>query len=445
MNIETILIKNPEMIITQDKYRNSKKGDILIEKNLISAIGDSKKFEKKADVIINAKGKIVIPGLINTHHHLDETLIRCVPELQNLYFEQWAPKLYKIKNEMTTETLYYSAIIGICELLLTGCTTMSAYCNNPSVKNLNQIDIEIKAAKDLGIRFHPCNVPPRNYEIKKFLNSTTKVIKKYHDINPFSMCKIAVGGGTLRRSPPDFFIKIKNFAKKHKILRHCHYAETFRENDYCQKKYGKNMFKYFQDVGWFDDDVWLAHCIHVPLNYIRYFSSSNTGISHCPTSNMRLGNGVAPIPMFLQNQVKVGLGVDGCSCNDTSNMLSELRTCLLIHSLNSGPNSININQIFDMATLGGAHVLRRETEIGSIEVGKAADIVLIDINQIGFTGAIHDPKASLILCGNNSIVDTSIINGKIIVKNGKIVKFDENELYNIGNSLSFELLNRRKI
>jgi len=455
MSTKSLLIKDADFIVALDKKRSIiEKGSVYVEGPKIIAVGKSKDTPRDADNVIDARGKIVLPGMVNTHHHIDETLLRAVPKLQNVKLYDWLSHLYRIRQELTPEHLRVAALVGFGELLLTGCTlTSDHYYIFPDGKG-EMIEEEIKVAAEMGIRFHPCRgslikrkgekFPPDKLveDVDDILKRSEKTINRYHDMSEFSMCRVALGAAALHRSTLDCLEGIRDLAKKYEgVLFHTHIAEVPEERELVLKTYGVTQFGLLKKIGLFDENLWIAHAVHLNESEIKDLARAGAGVAHCPTSNMRLASGVAPVPSMLKHGVNVSLGVDGSSSNDSSSMLAELRTCLLANRVKWGADSITATQVLEMATLGGAKVLHRN-DVGSIEVGKAADIVLMDLRQLGYAGAIHDPAAALVFCGDKTIVDTSIINGEIVVKGGKLVKVDEMELYEKANELALDLVNR---
>ena len=455
MSTNSLLIKDADFIITMDQERSIiERGSIYIEGPKIIAVGKSKDVPHDADNVIDGKGKIALPGLVNTHHHLDETLLRVVPKLQNAKLYDWLPPLYKIRQELTPEHLHTAALVGLGELLLTGCTlSCDHYYIFPNGRE-TMIDEEIKAAAELGIRFHPCrgsllkregqDFPPEKIveDVDNVLKRSERTIRRHHDMNEFSMCRIALGPASLLTTTLECLEGNKELAMKYEgVLCNTHIAEVPEEKEKCLETYGMSQLELLRNVGLLGKNFWVTHAVYLDDSDIKNLAKAGTGVAHCPTSNMRLASGTAPVPKMLSHGVVVSLGVDGSASNDTSSMMAELRMCLLANRVKYGADSITATQVLEMATLGGAKVLHRN-EVGSIETGKAADIILIDLRRLGYAGAIHDPIAALILCGDTTIVDTSVVNGKVVVKDSKLVEVDERELCEKANELAIDLLNR---
>ncbi len=438
--MNTLLVKNARLIATfDDKMSRLENADIYAEGPQIKAIG--KHLEREADTVIDASGKVVIPGLINTHHHLYQTLTRCLPQVQDAKLFDWLTYLYEIWRGLTPEAVYWSALGALGELLLTGCTTTSDQLYLfPKAQPETLIDEEIRAAHDIGIRFHPTRgsmslgktkggLPPDDVvqTEETILVDSERLINKYHDPAPFAMCRIALAPCSPFSVTPELMKETAALARRRDVLLHTHLAETLDENDYCLQTVGMRPLEYMESLGWLGEDVWFAHCVHLSEDEIKLMAETKTGVAHCPTSNMRLGSGVAPIPEMISAGVPVSLAVDGSASNDTSDMLAEVRQCMLLQRVSKGVAAMSAEAALRLATRGGAAVLRR-SDIGSLEVGKAADMAIFDLNRLDYAGALHDPLAALIFCGFSHRADTVVVNGEVIVQGGKIVRVDENRI-----------------
>lgn len=427
--------------------------DIFIDGPEIKDIG--KNLEYTADEIISGTGKVVLPGFINTHHHLYQTFTRAIPRMQDVKLFDWLKGLYEIWREFNAEDFYESALVGMAELILTGCTTTTDHLylfpeNQPGTL----IDETIRAAGVAGIRFVPTRgsmslgktkggLPPDDVvqEENVIIADSLRLIEKYHNKNKFSMLQIALAPCSPFSITSDLLRETIKLARNYGVLCHTHLAETLDEQQFCLDMVGKRPLEYMESLGWLGPDVWFAHAVHLTSSEIDILAETRTSVSHCPSSNMRLGSGIAKIPEMLKKGVTVSLAVDGSASNDSSDMLGEMRTALLLHRVMSGADAITSQDIFKMATTSGAKLLNR-SDIGSIEIGKAADVIMFDMNQIGYTGAMSDPVAALLFAGFNHTVDTSIINGKIVVRNAQLLSIDIQKLINDGNSRAVALLSR---
>lgn len=452
--MKTKLLKNCSWIVTLDsKSSIHKNADILIEGNKIKKIG--KDIIQDVDEEIDGAGKLVMPGMVNTHHHLYQTLTRCIPRVQDAGLFEWLTNLYEIWRELTPEAVYWSTLLGLGELALTGCTTTTDMLYLfPQKTSGELLDEQYKASQKMGMRFVPCRgsmscgqsdggLPPDDVvqDDETILADSERLIRKYHDPDPFSMQRIALGPCSPFSVTPELMKKTAQLARKYKVRLHTHLAETKDEEKYCAEVFGKRPFELMESIDWVGEDVWFAHSIYVNEREIRRMGETKTGVAHCPVSNLRLGSGIAPVPEMLQAGVPVSLAVDGSASNDSSDMLGEVRIGLLAHRYRSGASSMTVEDIMRIATQGGAKVLGYDT-IGSLEPGKAADLVMMDMNRIGFAGALHDPMAALALAGDSHIVDTTIINGEIVVWQGKLARVNEEDIIVNANRIAADMVEK---
>jgi 8-oxoguanine deaminase len=440
-------------------------GYVLVRDNLIEKVGRGE-FEGQADCVLDAKGKILLPGFVNCHHHLYQTLTRNVPQVQNVLLFDWLVWLYEIWRELTLEGIHTSAKVGIAELLLSGCTTTTDHLYLVP-KRLDKVyDEEIRAARELGIRFHPTRgsmsrgrsqggLPPDDVvqTEPEILSDCERVVRDYHDDSRFSMCRIALAPCSPFSVTRELMKTTISFARRNKLRVHTHLAETRDEEEYCRKIYSCRPVELMRQLEWLGEDVWFAHCVHLNQTEIELFAETKTSVAHCPTSNMRLGSGIAPIRTLVDAGAPVGLAVDGSASNDSSNFLAEIRQALLLHRLPEAQKGrtegqgesakwFSAEDVLWMATRGGARVLGYADEIGSIEEGKAADMVLIDSQQLSFAGALSDPLAAIVFSQSSNSVHTTIVNGKIVVESGRLVEEDLESLIRTQNQLSAQMLDR---
>ncbi len=449
-----ILLKNCFHLVTMNPKRERLTGvDLLIHENRIE------KIEKNIIEIdaskIDCSTKLVIPGLVNSHHHLYQTLTRNLPQVQNKPLFDWLVTLYEIWKFLDEKAIHYSTLLGCGELMKTGCTTTTDHHYlYPKQIQMDIPSIQFEAAAKLGIRFCPTRgsmsrsqkdggLPPdsvvQNEEL--ILKYSEEVVQKFHDPSPLSMQQIHLGPCAPFNVTPELMKETANLARKYGVRLHTHLAETKDEDEYCQQVYGKRPLRLMEDLDWLGDDVWYAHGVHFNDEELELLAETGTGVAHCPASNMRLGSGIARIPEMLKLGIPVGLAVDGSASNDSSDMVGEMRQALLLHRVNSGADAITAEQVLEMATLGSARLLGR-TDIGSLEIGKAADIAIFELDKLEYTGALSDPLAALIFSGINHEVNTTIVNGKIVVKNGKLVQIDESEIISKGNKIAANMLNK---
>lgn len=439
--MKSLLIKNAaKIVLMDDNFTEKKNCDIYVENSEIKKIGRNLKLRAKKT--INASGCLVLPGFVNTHHHLYQTLTRNLPAVQNAKLFDWLVCLYEIWRNIKEEDIYTSAQIGLGELLLTGCTTSSDHLYLfPKRGSRFFVDAEIQAAKDLGIRFtatrgsmsrgkNKGGLPPDDVvqDEDYILKDCERLVKKYHDKNKFSMTNVALAPCSPFSVTTELLKLTAEMAKKFKVKMHTHLAETKDEEEYCLRIHKMRPLEYMESVGWLEDGrSWFAHCVHINEAEAGKMGKTGTGVAHCPCSNLRLGSGIAPVRMFMDNGVPVSIGVDGSASNDSSNMLSEIRQAMLVSRVKSGVSSMPARDALKLATRGGARVLGR-SDIGSIETGKAADFAVFDLSKIEYAGSGSDPVASVLFCGTSQRTKYTIVNGEVVVRDGKLAKADEANL-----------------
>lgn len=442
------VLKNCSVIVCVDKIIEN--FDILVEKNEI------KKIAKTIDIPniknFDLSGCIVFPGFINTHHHLYQILTRCLKKVANKPLFEWLTTLYNYWAKITPEDIYWGSLGALCELILSGCTTTTdMFYIFPQSQPKDLIDYEIKSAKDLGMRFVPARggmslgkskggLPPDEIvqDEEEIFKDYERLVKKYHNTEKFSMLQIALGPCSPFSVSKELMKETANFAKKNLLLLHTHLAETIDEENFCLEKYKMRPLEYMEEVGWLNENVWFAHCIHLNEKEIKKIGERKIGVSHCPVSNLRLGSGIASIKQMLDSGCKVGVAVDGSSSNDSGNFVAEMRTCLLIHRIK---NPVSTFDVIKMATINAADILHRD-DIGSIEVGKSADIVAFDIDNIFYSGAMHNLVDAFLLCSSPLRAKFVWIDGKIIVENGKIVTIDEKKVVNEVNKRAKRIISK---
>jgi len=453
--MSTLLLKNAALLVTMDgERRRIEGGGIFVRDNIIQAVGPTAELPREADRVLDASGMIVLPGLVNTHHHLYQTLTRALPAVQNVGLFDWLRTLYPIWAELTGEAVYVSALVGLAELVLSGCTTTSDHLY--IFPNDVTLGDEIRAARELGIRFHPSRggmslgqsqggLPPDRVvqSEEDILADCEQAIEKYHDPRPYSMCRVVLAPCSPFSVTPELMREAAELAREHGVRLHTHLAETKDEERFCLEKFGCRPLAYMERLGWVGEDVWYAHAIHLNEEEIGLLAETGTGVAHCPTSNMRLGSGIAPIREMLDAGVKVGLAVDGSASNDSSHMLAEARMAMLLQRVRGGAGALSAQEALEMATLGGAKVLGRD-DIGSLEVGKAADFIGINLNRLEYAGALHDPLAALVFCAPVN-VDLSVINGEVVVEGGRIAGLDLENVIARHNELSRRMIERARL
>ena len=427
----TILVRNARLLITMnDSGENIADGAMFVRDNVIAWVGRSSEIPveyETADRFINATDKVVLPGLINTHHHLFQTLTRALAPDSGLF--NWLKTLYPIWAQLDGEAVYTSALVGMAELILSGCTTASDHLY--LFPNGAKLDDEIRAAQELGFRFHASRgsmslgegeggLPPDSVveSEEAILRDCRRVIEQFHDPDPLAMIRVVVAPCSPFSVTPDLMRESARLARSYEVTLHTHLAETKDEEDFCLERFGYRPAAYAEQLEWVGDDVWWAHSIHVNSEEIGLMARTQTGAAHCPCSNMRLASGIAPVRAWLDNGVRVGLGVDGSASNDGSHMLNEARQALLLQRVLNEATTLTTQEALWMGTRGGAQVLKRD-DIGQLAVGKAADFIAFDLNRLAYAGAQHDPMAALIFCAPQP-VDLSVINGRVIVEDGEL-------------------------
>ncbi|MEL7610717.1 MAG: 8-oxoguanine deaminase [Bacillota bacterium] len=448
----SILIKNAKAIVTVDRGDRVLTGqNILLKDGQIAYIGNE---ELPADETIDAANCFVYPGLINTHHHLYQTFTRNLPKVQNLELFDWLVALYEIWKGLEPDMIYYSSLTGLADLMKYGCTTcFDHHYVFPHHVSGEFIDIQFKAAADIGIRCHASRgsmsrsrkdggLPPDSVvqTTDEILRDSLRLIEEYHDPKPFSMRQIALAPCSPFSVTPDLMVESAKLARAKNVRLHTHLAETLDEERYTTETVHMRPLAYMESLGWIGPDVWFAHGIHFNDDELKLLADTHTGVAHCPISNMKLSSGVARVSEMLPLGVPVGLAVDGSASNDGSNLLEELRVGFLLQRLKYSEKSASGYDMLKIATAGSASILGRN-DIGSIEVGKAADLFLVDMNQIDCIGTAYDPKSMPATVGLKRPVDYTIVNGEIVVRDGRLVKLDEQEIVQKANAL-VEKLNR---
>lgn len=452
-----ILIKNPLRVATMnDRREEFKGGHILIENGRIASIGPEGP-ETPADRVIDAGNMVVLPGFINTHHHLYQTLTRNIPLFQDSGLFDWLTGHYEIWQELTAEAVAVSTQVGILELLNSGVTTTSDHLYLfPERTSSNLIDVEIDAAKKTGIRFQPTRgsmslgkskggLPPDSVvqteaEIQR---DTERLLAKYHDANDGAMIRLSLAPCSPFSVTPELMQSTADFAHANNLRLHTHLAETLDEEHFCLKTFGKRPLDYVESLGWLNGRAWFAHCVHLNDAEIRRMGAAGVGIAHCPTSNLRLGSGIAPVRKLMAAGVKVSLGVDGSASNDSGNMLAEIRNAMLVSRLLPQEEWLSARDVLAMATRGGAAVLGR-SDIGELTPGKQADLALFSLGSPEYSGGLSDPLAALVFSARSAPADFVIVKGNILVDHGKPV-MDSAALIREQNRLSRNMLESASI
>jgi cytosine/adenosine deaminase-related metal-dependent hydrolase len=454
----SLLVKNINYLATNDEqFGDLKDASIYVEDNIIKQIGKTKDLNITADMVIDGRNYLVTPGFVNTHHHFYQTMTRAVPGAQDEKLFDWLVRLYPIWGEMDSEAVYNSTLVAMAEMILSGCTTSSDHLY--LFPNGSLLDDQIAAAQEIGMRFHAVRgsmslgrsqggLPPDHVVQTEdvILKDCQRVIEKFHDSSPFSMLRIVLAPCSPFSVTRDLLVESARLARTYdNVFLHTHVAETEDEETFCMQKVGLRPARYMEDVGWSGNDVWWAHCVWVSPDEIKMMAESGTGVAHCPSSNMRLGSGIAPIREMLDAKVKVGIAVDGSASNDSSHVITEARMAMLLQRVKKGADALTIRETLKLATSGGASVLGRGDVIGQLSVGKAADFIGVPLDQLGVAGgAIHDPLAALFLCTIPK-VDLSVINGRIIVKDGELQTIDLPKVLEKHNQIAAKIVGRHPV
>jgi cytosine/adenosine deaminase-related metal-dependent hydrolase len=448
----SLLVKNAKLLVTMDNARRRLPGGgLYIEDHVIRQVGPTEELPAIADRVIDARGMVVLPGLVNTHHHLYQSLTRALPAAQDAELFDWLRTLYPIWAGLTSEAVYVSALIALSELVLSGCTTVSDHLY--LYPNDSRIDDEIRAAQELGVRFHPCRgsmslgqsqggLPPDSVveDEEAILADCERAVERYHDPGRYSMCRIVIAPCSPFSVTPDLMRASARFARERGLTLHTHVAETHDETAYCLRTFGVKPVELMRQLDWVGPDAWWAHCVTLVQEEIDLMAETGTGVAHCPSSNMRLGSGIAPIQAMMEAGVKVGLAVDGSASNDSGHMLAEARQAILLQRVQNGASAISAEDALWLGTRGGAAVLGRD-DLGCLAPGMAADFVGIHTNRLAFAGAQADPLAALLFCSPPA-VDLSVIHGQIVVEGGQLRGLDLEATMARHNEIAAELLAR---
>jgi 8-oxoguanine deaminase len=450
----TLLAKNIHTLVTMDDTRREiPNGAIFVRDGVIEAVGTLADMPSEtAHTTLDLSKHVVIPGLINTHHHMVQSLTRVIAQDNELF--DWLTTLYPIWAGLRGEHIYMASRLAMAELMLSGCTTSSDHLY--IYPNDSTLDDQIRAAQEIGIRFHAARgamsvgeskggLPPdKVVEDEAFiLQDTRRIIEQYHNANRHSMLRIVVAPCSPFTVSQDLMRESAELARSYGVHLHTHLAENIKDIEYGLQVFGQRPGDYVESVGWVGNDVWHAHCVKLDESEINLFGRTGTGVCHCPSSNMRLASGIAPIREMLDARVKVGLGVDGSASNDSGHLLSEARQAMLLQRVKAeNPAALSAREALEIATRGGASVLGRD-DVGYLAQGMSADFVAYRVDNVAFAGAQHDVVAALVFCQPQS-VDISVINGKVVVSEGQLHTLDLPVLIEQHNNLSKRLINREQ-
>jgi len=464
--MSTLLVKNANIIAMDDRQREIPDGGLFIRDGMIEKVAPMSAMPQSADEVLDLKGHIVLPGLVNAHHHFYQTLTRAVPAAQDANLFNWLKTLYPIWARLTPDDIFISTQTALAELALSGCTTAADHLY--LFPNASKLDDEIRAAREVGLRLQAARgsmslgesqggLPPDSVvdTADNILKDSQRLIEKYHDAKLGAMTQIVIAPCSPFSVTTDLMKQSAKLAREYGVHLHTHLAETEDEEQFCLQKFGHRPVDYMREVGWLDEDVWFAHAVWLNDEEIKTFAKHNCGVAHCPTSNMRLASGIAPIKEYRQAGVNVGLGVDGSASNDGSHLLAEVRQAMLLSRVKEGITGFSSSPLptgeglgvralmtareaLYLGTRGGANVIGRK-DIGSLEAGKCADFFAINLNRLEYAGAQHDPVSAVVFC-QPTRVDYTVVGGKFIVKAGQLVTVDEGKLIEKHNKASMRLL-----
>jgi len=458
---ETLLLRNADLLCTMqpvggmpgragdDIGREIRGGGLFARDGVIEAVGASDELPDDADIVLEMQGHVVIPGMVNTHHHLFQNLTRAVPAAQNAQLFGWLQTLYPIWSHIGPDHIYWSTALGLAELALSGCTTSSDHLY--LYPNGARLDDALGAAADIGLRFHGTRgsmsigeslggLPPDNLCAPEadILTDCQRVIEAHHNPDRYAMQRIALAPCSPFSVSMDLMRETARMARSYGVGMHTHLAENSEDIDYSLATFGMRPGNYIEAVEWTGDDVWHAHCVQLDIDEIQLFARTGTGVAHCPCSNMRLASGIAPVRAMLDAGMKVGLGADGSASNDSGHMLNEARQTMLLQRVNQGSNAMSAREALATATRGGAEVLGRD-DIGMLVPGMAADIACFNRRSVDFAGSDWDMLASLLFCGPTKASYT-IINGTIVVAEGQLASMDMDELLTNHSRMAYDLM-----
>ena len=436
--MSTLLIRHATLLVTMDAQRREiADGAVFARDGVIEQVGATAQLPAQADEVIDARGQVVIPGLVNTHHHFYQTLTRAVPAAQDAELFTWLKTLYPIWAKLTPEMAYVSTQTAMAELLLSGCTTSSDHLY--LFPNGTRLDDTIEAAHEIGMRFHAARgamsvgeskggLPPDRVvqDEAAILADTQRLIERWHDPARHAMTRIVVAPCSPFSVSRELMRDAALLAREHGVSLHTHLAENDNDIAYTREKFHCTPAEYAESLGWVGPDVWHAHCVKLDEAGIALFARTGTGVAHCPGSNMRLASGIAPIRAMRDAGVPVSIAVDGSASNDAGHMLGEARLALLLqrvaHGPVKGPSALTAREVLEIATLGGARVLGRD-DIGALAPGTSADFVSVPLDDIGMAGALHDPLAALFFCHVPRVTHT-VVHGRVVVRDGQLATID---------------------
>ena len=435
----TLLAKNADVLVTMDGERRELRGaGLYAVDGFVRQVSPTESLPATADVVLDLAGQILLPGLVNTHHHLNQALTRAFPGAQDAGLFDWLTAQYPAWTRIDAEASRASTLVGLAELLLSGCTTV--FDHTYLYKNGNSVDVQVEAAREIGVRFHASRgsmsvgrskggLPPDEAveDEAAILRDSERVIDRFHDPRPGALTRVVLAPCAPFSVSADLLRESAALARARGVRLHTHLAETLDEERYTRERFGVRPVEWMDGLGWVAGDVWFAHAVHVDDAEVARFAEAGCGVAHCPSSNMRLASGIAPVKKYLRAGVPVGLAVDGSASNDASNLLLEARQAMLLARLGLGlqvegkasPGDwMTAREALELATLGGARVLGRD-DVGSLAPGRCADFFTLDLGAVDYAGALHDPVAATVFCAPTRARCT-VVHGRVVVEEGRL-------------------------
>jgi cytosine/adenosine deaminase-related metal-dependent hydrolase len=450
--VTRLLIDSCEFVVTMDDdWTEIPGGSILVDDGRIEWVGSGRPPGANGAEVLDGRGSVAIPGLVNTHHHLFQTLTRVRAAQEGLF--GWLTELYPVWAGIDAEWERTAAAVGLAELALSGCSTSTDHHYVFPAGAEGLMEAEISAAAEIGLRFHPCRgsmdlgrsaggLPPDEVcqDPDEILDHTQALVRRLHDPSPGSMLRIAIAPCSPFSATQRLMEDSASLARALGIRLHTHIAETLDEEAYCQERFGVRPLELLDGWGWLGPDVWLAHCVHLAEKDIRRIAETGTGVAWCPSSNLRLGSGIAPARELLDESATVGLGVDGSASNDAGNLVAEIRQGMLVSRAGGNPKALSAREALRVATRGGAACLGRD-DLGSLEPGKRADVALFAVDTLHFAGAEADLVAALAHCSPQRVRHL-LVEGRRVVRDGRLVNADEDAIAAEGRRLGRMIASR---
>lgn len=448
----TLLLRHADAVVTMDAARREiADGAVLVRDGVIAAVDSSTALAVEADEVVDLHGSLVLPGLVNTHHHMFQSLTRALPGAQDAELFDWLGVLYPVWQGMTPELLRTATRTAMAELLLSGCTTSADHLY--LFPNGCRLDDTIEVALEMGLRFTATRgamslgrsqggLPPDVLveDEATILADMQRVVARWHDPAPGSMIQVALAPCSPFSVSPALMRETARLARSLAVRLHTHLAENVRDVAYSRERFGLSPAEYAESVEWLGSDVWHAHCVQLDAPGIARFAATGTGVAHCPCSNMRLASGIAPVPAMRAAGVPLGLGVDGSASNDGADLLGEARQAMLLARVGGGPAALDARGVLELATLGGARVLGR-SDIGALVPGMAADIAVFPVDGLGLAGH-HDPVAALVFCAPPAARHV-LVQGRWLVRDGRLQRVDAGQLADAQRRAARRLLGDR--